>query len=330
MNRDDNRLDLVWRYVEGVASKEEVQTLEQLLREDTIFRHQYLRYLNIDSGINRAPSPDRSAKTIDHLIADKTTSNHTIYSARPRIARLTAALAAGFLVGLIGTSITWAMSQSRMVATLAPVSTLLDGTFESSSGPISSGFPTTIGTWSGDEAVVVKTSAIDGTPPDHRLQFITPKADSATPGGRAIACDVFQIVDLRPWKSERNEHIEATLELSANFFDTRPAGTLPTITFFCQMFLFKGEPTEMHQSWPLHNDEAISTASAFFTSAGGISSNPRQLKTRCLLPQDADFAVVQLTARPNIRPTELTSAYADNVLLNLKTQPTLPVRQAEQ
>jgi hypothetical protein len=46
------------------------------------------------------------------------------------------------------------------------------------------------------------------------------------------------------------------------------------------------------------------------------------------MPSEADFAVIQLAARPNIRPALLESLYADDVRLTLKTQPALPVRLA--
>jgi hypothetical protein len=41
---------------------------------------------------------------------------------------------------------------------------------------------------------------------------------------------------------------------------------------------------------------------------------------------DADFAVVQISARPNLRPAKLEGLFADDVKLSLKTQPALPVR----
>ena len=40
----------------------------------------------------------------------------------------------------------------------------------------------------------------------------------------------------------------------------------------------------------------------------------------------ADFAVVQLAPRPNLRPAKLHDLFADDIQLTLKTQPSLPVR----
>jgi NADPH-dependent 7-cyano-7-deazaguanine reductase QueF len=52
----------------------------------------------------------------------------------------------------------------------------------------------------------------------------------------------------------------------------------------------------------------------------------RTLNAKCLIPAQADFAVIQISARPNLRPAKLDQLSADNVKLTLKNQPTLPVR----
>ncbi len=51
MNSDQQRLDLVRRYVDGTATAEETQALENALRTDAAFRHQFLRYTNVDAAL---------------------------------------------------------------------------------------------------------------------------------------------------------------------------------------------------------------------------------------------------------------------------------------
>lgn len=50
------------------------------------------------------------------------------------------------------------------------------------------------------------------------------------------------------------------------------------------------------------------------------------LTARCLLPAEADSAVAQIVARPNLRPAKLEGLVADDVKLTLKTAPEPPVR----
>jgi hypothetical protein len=52
----------------------------------------------------------------------------------------------------------------------------------------------------------------------------------------------------------------------------------------------------------------------------------RTLTAKCFLPEAADYAVVQIAARPNLRPATLEGIFADDVQLTLKTSPELPIR----
>jgi hypothetical protein len=137
---------------------------------------------------------------------------------------------------------------------------------------------------------------------------------------------VYQLVDLRPLRSALSRDGDTVLELSADFLDARPHNTKPSVTFFCQLFLFKGEPAALHQSWPLSHTDAVSSGSAQITTLGDGPAAWRKLTAKCLVPNEADFAVIQIAARPNIRPAKLESIFADDIQLTLKTQPILPVR----
>lgn len=51
MNRNDERLELVRLYVEGIATAEETRSLEAAVCNDADFRHEFLRYLNIEAAL---------------------------------------------------------------------------------------------------------------------------------------------------------------------------------------------------------------------------------------------------------------------------------------
>jgi hypothetical protein len=121
---------------------------------------------------------------------------------------------------------------------------------------------------------------------------------------------------------------DSVLELSADFLDARPHNTKPSVTFFCQLYLFQGDLTSLHQVWPQTNAEALASGSAQVTTLGSDAKGVRTLTAKCLVPANADFAVIQLAARPNLRPAKLDELFVDDVRLSLRTQPTLPVRFA--
>ncbi len=235
---------------------------------------------------------------------------------------LTAA-AAGIAIGLFCATVAWAVAAPRVVATAARLFALVDGSFEKQSGAVPSGFPATLGVWSGDEAEFVTGDAREGR---RMLRFVSPSSDGSDPQGRAISCDVFQLVDLRPLRPGLSAEGDAVLELSADFLDARRSNTNPSVTFMCQLFLFKGDSEVLHKTWPLNNADTVSSGSADVTTLGGGPAAWKKVTAKCLVPVDADFAVIQIAARPNLRPAILESLFADDIQLTLKTQPRLPVR----
>jgi hypothetical protein len=224
---------------------------------------------------------------------------------------LTAA-AAGIVFGLFCASLAWAISSPR--ATAERLFSLTNGSFDEAD--VEHGFPRQMSVWSGDEAGIT----------DGRLHFIQPEGDSSSPQGRAIACDVFQLVDLRPLFRSHAFEGDAVLELSARFADDRPYNTNPSVTFFCQLYLFQGDPMQMQQTWPQSIPDALASGSAQVTTLGSDAKGSRLVTARCLVPAGADYAVVQIAARPNLRPAKLDSLFADDVTLTLKTSPELPTR----
>ncbi len=106
----------------------------------------------------------------------------------------------------------------------------------------------------------------------------------------------------------------------------RPKSRRPSVTFFCQLFLFKGDAASLHQTWPNNLSQAIASGSAEVTTLGANGDAWKQLTAKSLVSAEADFALVQISARPNLRVPMPLQLFVDDVKLTLKTQPSLPVR----
>jgi|GEM_PF-998676 len=312
---DPEFFERVVRYQDGALSSIEIEDLERALREDPERRRHFaewqLRSMALHDHFRQ------EAFRVPSAALERRRANRI--SLRPLLAA-----AAGIVIGLFGASVVWAISTPEWIATASRVSGLGDAGFEEgSAGPIDTGFPKTTGRWSGDEA-----SRID-LDRGRVLQFVSPGADGTAPGGRAISCDVFQLVDLRSLRSAAAGEDEAMLELSADFRDGRAAGTQPSVTFMVQIFLFAGDPAILRQAWPNNLGEALASGAAFVHTMGETKPEWHRLGAKCLVPPGADFAVIQLAARPNLRPADLESLYADAVALTLTTRPDLPVKMVE-
>jgi hypothetical protein len=317
---DPEFFETLARYQDGSLAPEAIEALECALQEDPKRRKHFaewqLRSMSLHDFFRQeafrvpVPTPVRGRKG-------------TWTPLRPALAA-----AAGLVIGLFGASVAWAISTSEWTATASRVTGLGDAGFEEgTAGPIDPGFPRTTGHWSGDEAALVD---FDGASEGGRvLQFVSPGADMAVPGGRAISCDVFQLVDLRSLGAAAAGEGEAMLELSADFRDGRAAGTQPSVTFMVQIFLFPGDPAILHQAWPHNLGEALASGAAFVHTIGEAKPEWHRLGAKCLVPPGADFALIQLAARPNLRPADLESLYADAIALTLTTRPDLPVKVVE-
>jgi hypothetical protein len=307
---DTDFLTQAMRYQDGILTPDEIAALEAAMRDDPAKRQ-----LFADTQLNAMALHDRFRREA----FQRDTDNPVDGSMRARrsvgftwVTRPITALAAGLAIGLFSASIVWAAASPR--ATAERLLSLINGTFDESR--LGHGFPRQTGLWSGDESAIT----------EGRLRFIKTEGDSGDPDGKAIACDVFQLVDLRSLQHSHASSGDAVLELSARFADERPHNTNPSVTFFCQLYLFQGDPTQINQSWPRSLSDALASGSAQVTTLGTDANGPRSLTAKCLLPAEADFAVIQIAARPNLRPAKLEGLFADDVKLTLKTQPKLPVR----
>ena len=302
---DADFLAQTMRYQDGVLTPDELAAFETAMRDDPAKRQ-----LFAETQLRSMALHDRFRQE-----AFQSGCGFSRTSERKRftwITRPITAMAAGLVIGLFSASIVWAISSPK--ATTERLFSLLNGSFDENR--LERGFPHQLGFWSGDEAAIR----------DGQLCFIAPSSDSGDPTGRAISCDVFQLVDLRPLRHAQSPEGDSVLELSADFRDGRTPNTKPSVSFFGQLYLFSGDPASLHQKWPQSIPEALASGSAQVTTLGSDAKGVRTLNAKCLIPAQADFAVIQISARPNLRPAKLDQLSADNVKLTLKNQPTLPVR----
>lgn len=252
--------------------------------------------------------------------------------AKPRwlsLRPLTAA-AAGLVIGLFGASVVFGFVSPRAVATVSRLFELVDGSFEQQSGRIASGFPVAFGVWSGDEAEMVSDGAAKAPDGQQVLRFVRAEHESPLPNDGAASCDVYQLVDLRPFMAEAAPG-NATLESSVQFRDARKASD-ESVKFISRLYILSGSPDFIQTDWLLFQKEALAVGSVFYESFGGSPQHWRTVTTRVLLPPDADFALVHLVAHKPKTAKDATASFgtqfADDVRLTLQTQPKLSVRLA--
>lgn len=318
MMNDIEFLDLVMRYQDGAIGPEELARFEHELASNParrrLFTETALQAATLMERFRSEPLPVRGINHGEKLFKPG--------KSRPVLAG--AMMMIGIIMGLAGGGFVWAMSVSRVVVTSKPVAGLVDGGFEGMTGVMPWGFPDRVGIWSGDGAEIVVEGALEGM---RRARFLKAEADANAPQGRAIACDLFQMVDLRGIPFPEGAHGDSVLELSASFVDERPENTKPSVTFFCQIYLFQGDPASVQKTWPINIAEAVATGSAETTTLG--SGLWRRVTAKSLVPASAGCAVIHIAARPNIRGPMPAGLFVDDVRLRLNTPPAIPMRILE-
>ncbi len=322
-----NRLDELFEaWSEGRLASDEANELSTLLRSSAQSRERF-REAAAMHGLLHAAAASLAVKraSIPQHVFDSSSLSNFMPAVLMRQALF--AILFGMLAGGLGVTAVWAYSSSMWAATSQAVEALVDGSFERESMTLGKGFPLQLGEWSGDDAAIEKRFSASSPDKGNALRFVATGPDAATVHGRAIACDQFQLIDLKALRNHGNALQDAVLELSADFLDSRPNGTNPSITFFCQLYLFRGDATKAHENWPAIISESLSSGSAQAITLG--ESCWKTITARCFAAEDADFAVVHIAAMPNLRVPMPDNLFVDNVQLVLKTQPKLPVRIVE-
>ena len=308
---------LVDGYLLGTIRNEDSIRLEQILAGSAVARSDFRRRCNLESALRSA--------------AASSTAEPAPLPSTVRKERWKAPLrwaAAILALGALGSPLAWALTTTKLVATISRVSSMSDGGFEKTVGMLPSGFPTRFETWSGDPSQTAPVADVPHSEGTRALRLMSAFSEGSTDPAAARSCDVFQLVDLRPLHSALSSG-EAFLELSADFLDERTEAS-PEIHFLCKICLFSGDPAKIGADWPASLGQALASSAEFLFSRG---QNPawRRVSTKTLLTKNADFALIHLAAgcQPDRwkGPLELGHQFVDNVSLSLRTQPVLPVRQ---
>jgi hypothetical protein len=322
-DRDNDLTDLMHRCLDGTADAAAIARLNDRLRTDAAARAIYLELADLHACL-----------AVDESLWAAASDPVPVAQVRAsRKWRPWGAAAAGLVIGLVTATMLSGLTAERPMATEAAVPELANAGFEASSGRVASGFPAQPSIWSGDDlevtgvAVDEEGRSVQPAEGGRMLRFVRPKSDPNTQNGRAISCDVFQLVDLRALRGRIPADCDAVLELSAAVLDAR-RGAPSTVSFLCKVSTYHGDPVELQRTWPEAERGALSLGAAHHKSSGGPPDAWQTIGTRCILPAGADYALIHLAARPDGSATVLESIYADEVRLTLKVQPRLPVRQS--
>jgi hypothetical protein len=296
MNRTEHELELMRRYLDGVASLEETQELEALIVKDASVRQDFLRYTHLDSalaGVRRSqPSvvvPRRSVWL----------------SWRP----LTAA-AAGIVFGMFCTSVVFGFVGQRQAVKKTPLPMMQPG-FEDARMPLVKGFPPRPSLWTGDVAKVV--SAEHGiTPKDghHMLRL-----ETSEKGAPLLFPRLYQIIALPPSTAEQRE-----IEVNAAF---AAADTNSTPHYSIRVYAVHEAPEALGADWFASRDEAIAMAATGFDKTPG-SMGWQSFGLRIQVPRKARSLVVFFGVKNQAKSPAKLPHYLDAVQVSFIESSTLP------
>lgn len=314
---------LILTALDDTISAAEAERLQQLLRDQPTVRQRYL-----------CLADQHAVMAVDEqLWLEPVAPPQALIAPKRSLWRMMQSAAAGLVLGLFGSSVAWAIASPDLIATVTRLVMLVDGSFETAPGPLPSGFPNAPGYWSGDTVEVVSTppgtpapTASDG---NRMLRFVAAQSDANQASAIASSCDLYQVVDLRNLRTGATAG-ELSLNISAQICDARTVAGEP-LWFTCRLYLFSASADPLHAAWPEVLKDAQGVAIASHTSRGGSGHNAwTQLSARCLLPEQADLAVVMVSCgyKPGDRRSSpvLGQQYIDGVTLSLHQQPALPTR----
>ena len=306
-------------------SSESARTeLNELLRERPEARMIMSRML-VDEQALVSYLRDESIVSILDAEREDATSRPTTRPAMRRMAfqQIAAAMVVGVIVGLLGAGVVWAVnSPQSQVRTLH----IVNGDFETMSGPVEGGFPSHFGMWGGNPAEVIEGS--DGS---RMLRFLKTGNVNGDPDDLASNCSVFQLVDLSILRQQWNTAdpgSQVTLNLTARFHrEAAPTDDgLPKLAGSCRIYLFNTKPEAIGEGWPqVIREEGVGFSKKEIKIMPG--DEPTMITASCLLESEATVALIVVAASAKYRavPIELGGYFVDDVQFTAIRQPTLPV-----
>jgi hypothetical protein len=301
MNRTEHELELMRRYLEGVASQEETQELESLIVKDSSVRQDFLRYTHLDSalaGVRRSqPSVGAPRRSV-------------WLSWRP----LTAA-AAGIVWGIFCTSVAFGLVVQRGLEKKIPLA-VVQPSFEDAQMPLAKGFPPAPALWTGDVAKVVPRE--NGVTPEDGHHML--RLETTTYGKPVLFPRLYQIIALPPSGSALRE-----IEVSASFASADPDSS-PHYTVRAYAVNEAPErlgPDWFARHWFIQRDESIASAETCFENPPG-NAKWQSIGLRMQVPGKARCLVVFFGVKNQAKSQARKPHYLDTVQVSFVESPSIP------
>jgi hypothetical protein len=300
--------DLIQRHMAGLTTEDEAASLQELLKQDDNAARLYLRYTNLDLGLeSKASSMDATRELLTAPIISR---SPRWTSWRP----LTAA-AAGIVFGMLCTSVVFGFVGQRQVEKKTPLA-VVQPSFEDAQMPLAKGFPPAPSLWTGDVAKVVP--AENGVTPKDGYHML--RMETTVYGKPVLFPRLYQIIALSPSGSERRE-----IEVSASFASADP-GSSPHYTVRAYAVNEAPErlgPDWFARHWFVQQDEAIASAETGFENPPG-STNWQSIGLRMQVPGKARCLVVFFCVKNQPKSQAKKPHYLDAVKVSFVESPSIP------
>jgi hypothetical protein len=312
-------LELIHRYLAGLASGEEVRRLEARILSCPESRQTFLRYSRVDAALAGHRSADPRP-----LVAFSPPGDATTPLAGPPRRQpwggfwrpMAAAAVAGLILGMFCTSVVWAYVSPNASKLLV----LLRESFESGPAPQTAGIPRIAGIWGGDFSELVGPhQGVRPASGEKMLRLIGPDYEGK-PASRSVRSEVYRVVDLRPYRQEIADGA-AMVHLSALFNTLDPgerfeSDALVTLYAFANSHAFdQPQPLDSRLS-----QEAIAKVRKSIPKLDGLPQTWQKLRAEMRLPAEAQFLVIHLGMKPS-RMSEAGDLFAglhvDDIRLTL-------------
>ncbi len=311
MNTERELTELIRRYIDGTASAQDRDALQQTLRHKPSARRLFARYANIDTTLGGGSIILKEPMPTARPVRKRWLPWHPLTAA-----------AAGLALGLFSASLVWGYVGPRAGAASSFWLPVVQGSFENPALPLNIGAAPSFGIWSADKSAVVQAeNGITPADQSHMLRVIG-SVGKNTRGRPALNGEFVQLIDMRPFKEQFADGC-ADLKCSAWFnavADTADQNYTATL----EVYAMQGDPSAVSplvegRSWLAREQIARSMKRIILDrdpaawQASGV---------RVELPPETDFVAVTFRftsaqAHMNTIPPEFPGHYVDFVRLAL-------------
>ncbi|MEY2600377.1 MAG: hypothetical protein RLZZ142_2636 [Verrucomicrobiota bacterium] len=340
MNRDD--AELVRGYFEGTLSEAQAEALRHLLEGNAAFREQFVREALFEDQLRAAAAADLEERSLKSFAGRDSACPLPLGGGADwreerggagrmgrqdegvlrRIAKGLVPLAAGVILGALCSSVLWAYAGGRMVPEVELP--LGNADFEGGAIPSHGGPPRECGGWGGDFSGIV--GAEQGVAPlsgTRMLRFLRSTAANSPANEPSHVGDLFQLVDLRPYRALQKDARNPSVRLRAHF-QSIPSGDGRRYSFGCLIYALQGDPARFADRWPLPLAELPAVGGKHVEALE--TRGWKLVESECAIPPGADYLVVHLKTiqtDPNNSEgfVDFPGQYVDDVHLFLRNSP---------